>query len=139
MKKVFLSFAEQDIKKVKDLLPLLSCPDYELDFYDGSLDVDFDSEEATAIKQAIGERIVKCSITVCLISDNTQKSKWVNLELQKSRNKGNKIIAMALKGITEAVLPAVIKEENIRFGPWDPKKLSKLIQEESPSIFQNSV
>ena len=50
-------------------------------------------------------------------------------------NKGNKIIAMALKGTTDAVLPTVIKEENLKFYPWDPQRLKKLIAAETPKIF----
>jgi hypothetical protein len=139
MKRVFLSFADEDAQKVKGLISLLFNTDYDLDFYDGPLDTDIDSEVAPAIKRAIGGKIVKCSVTVCLIGENTHKSKWVDSELQKSRHKGNKIIAMALKGIETAVLPAVIKEERLVFYPWDPQRLRKLILEETPRLFDNTL
>jgi len=139
MKKVFLSFAEQDAQKVKNLLSLLSSPDYDLDFYEGPLDIDIDALGADVIKRAIGEKIVKCSIVVCLISENTHNSKWVDSQLQKNRNKGNRIIAMALKGTTDAVLPAVIREENLTFYPWDPLRLKKLIAEDTSKLFNNSL
>jgi len=42
---------------------------------------------------------------------------------------------MALKGTTDAVLPTVIKEENLKFYPWDPQRLKKLIAAETPKIF----
>ena len=113
MKKVFLSFADEDSQKVKSLMLLLSSPEYDLDFYEGPLDIAIDAPGADAIKRAIGEKIVKCGIVVCLIGENTHNSKWVDSQLQKNRNKGNKIIAMALKGTQDAVLPAVIKEENL--------------------------
>lgn len=136
MKRVFLSFAPEDMRKVKDLLPLLASPDYELDFYDEIPDVDFDSEGADCIKRAIGEKIVNCSVTVCLIGENTHKSKWVDCQLQKSRHKGNRIIAMALKRIESAVLPDVVREENLKFYPWDPQKLRTLIGEKSQDALQ---
>lgn len=139
MKRVFLSFADEDAQKVKRLITLLYNPDYDLDFYDGPLDMDIDSESANAIKRAIGEKIVKCSVTVCLIGENTHKSKWVDSELQKSRHKGNKIIAMALKWIKDAVLPSVISEERVNFYPWDPQKLRKLILEEPSRLFNNAL
>ena len=44
MKKVYLSFAAEDAQKVGKLISLLRCPDYELDFYEGALDLDFDAE-----------------------------------------------------------------------------------------------
>lgn len=131
MKRVYLSFANEDAQKVKNLLSSLRSPNYELDFYDGP--------DTGDLSRAIGEKIVKCDITVCLIGENTHKSKWANLQLQKSRNKGNRIIAMALKGIKDAVLPAVVREENLTFYPWDPERLSKLIAEDTRKLFNNSL
>jgi len=133
-----LSFADEDTQKVKNLLPLLSSPEYDLDFYAGPLDIDIDAPGAEVIKRAIGEKIVKCSIVVCLIGENTHNSKWVDSQLQKNRNKGNRIIAMALKGTEDAVLPAVIREENLTFYPWDPARLKKLIAEDTGKLFNNS-
>ena len=138
MKRVYLSFADIDAPKVKRLLALLESPEYELDYYDGPLDMDIDAQGAEAIKQAIGEKIVKCNLTVCLISDNTHKSKWVDSQLRKNRNKGNKIIAMAIKGVESAVLPEVVKEEFLTFYPWDPQKLKTLITEDTRKPFNNS-
>jgi hypothetical protein len=138
IKKVFLSFAQEDAQKVEKLISLLRSPDYELDFYEGALDPDFDLAEAEVIKQAIGEKISKCTIAVCLIGENTHKSKWVDSQLRKNRNKGNKIIVMALKGIQDAVLPAVVREENLTFYPWDPQKIKILIAEDTHKLFDNS-
>ncbi|MDD5518485.1 MAG: TIR domain-containing protein [Candidatus Omnitrophota bacterium] len=138
MKRVFLSFADEDAQKVKSLLPLLYSPEYDLDFYEGSLGMDIDAQGADVIKRALGEKIVKCNIVVCLIGENTHTSKWADSQLQKSRNKGNRIIAMALKGIESAVLPAVIREENLTFYPWDPQRLKKLIAAETDKLFNNS-
>ncbi|MDD5281833.1 MAG: TIR domain-containing protein [Candidatus Omnitrophica bacterium] len=127
MKRVFLSFAYEDARKVEKLMPLLRNPDYELDFYEGPLDLDFDAEGAEAVRRAIGEKIVKCNIAVCLIGENSHKSRWVDCQLRKNRNKGNKIIAMAIKGVQSAVLPDVVKEEFLTFYPWDPQKLKGLV------------
>jgi hypothetical protein len=129
MRRVFLSFSWEDSLKVKGLLAELYKLPCVLDFYEGPLDLDSESEAAMAVKQAIGEKILNCSITVCLIGDGTHLSNRVDIELKKSRNKGNKIIAMALRGVTSAVLPQVVKEENITFYPWNPKRLGELIEE----------
>ena len=139
MKRVFLSFAYEDTQKVKNLVPELMSPDFDIDFYEGSSDIDFDSEAATSIKRAIGEKITKCNVTVCLIGEHTYTCKWVDCQLNKSRHKGNKIIAMALKGEEWAVLPRQIKEENITFYPWNPKKLAMLICENEAKPFNNSL
>jgi hypothetical protein len=129
MKKVFLSFAPEDIQKVKNLLSCLASQDYDLDFCDGQLDIDFDSKEADSIRREIGGKIAKSNITVCLVSEAACKSKWVDCQLNKSRNKGNRIIVMALKGTENAVLPDIVKEENLTFYPFSPEKLKKLILE----------
>ena len=139
MKRVFLCFADEDAKKVEKLISLLRSPDYELDFYEGPLDLDFDVEGAETVRRAIGEKIAKCNIAVCLIGENTHKSKWVNSQLLKNRNKGNRIIAMALKEVQDAVLPVVIKEEFLTFYPWDPQKLKTLITEDTSKPFNNSL
>ncbi len=126
-----MSFDRDDFLRVKGLLVELSKLNCELDLYEGALDLDSASADAVAVKQAIGEKIVHSDLTVCLIGNNTHLSRWVDIELRKSREKGNKIIAMALKGITSVVLPQVIKEENITFYPWDPKRLGRMMEEKS--------
>ena len=93
---------------------------------------------AEAHKMAMGEKIAECNLAVCLIGENTHKSKWVDSQLRKNRNKGNKIIAMAIKGVESAVLPEVIKEEFLTFYPWDPQKLKTLITEDTRKPFNNS-
>jgi hypothetical protein len=138
MKRIFLSFAQEDARKVEKLMPLLRSPDYELDFYDGPLDLDFDAEGAEAIRRSMGEKIARCDAAVCLIGENTHKSKWVDSQLRKNRNKGNKIIAMALKGVECVVLPDVVKEEFLNFYPWDPQKLRALINDDTRKPFNNS-
>jgi len=138
MKKVYLSFAEVDTEKVKNLLPLFNSFEYALDYYEGLQDLDFNAPEAAEIKQVIGEKIVQCSIAVCLISAHTHECKWVDLALMKNRNKGNRIIAMALKGTTDAVLPKIIHEENLTFYPWDPERLKELIARDTHKFYNNS-
>jgi len=139
MKRVYLSFADEDAQKVNKLLALLFSPEYELDYYAQPLTADIEAGEAQIIKRAIGEKIIKCSVAVCLIGENTHNSKWVDLQLKKNQNKGNRIIAMALKGTESAVLPALVREENLTFYPWDPQRLKKLITEESGKLFNNSL
>ena len=133
-----MSFADEDAQKVNSLLPLLSSPEYELELYPGSSGLEIVDPQAEEVKHRIGEKIVKCNIAVCLIGEDTHKSRWVDLCLEKNRNKGNKIIAMALKKIESAVLPSVVKEENLAFYPWDPERLKKLILEPTNKLFNNS-
>jgi len=127
VKRVFLSYAYEDIQQVKGLKLLLANPNFDLDFYDESLGVAVDSQNSDYIKSVIGDKIKRSSVTVCLIGKETHKSGWVDWELEKSDECGNRIIAMALKGIDSAVLPTLIREKKLNFYPWDPKRLGELI------------
>lgn len=126
MQKLFLSIAEEDAGQLKQIAQECALADSRCDFYEGPF-VPFDSTEADPLKRVIGEKISHCDMTVCFIGENTYKSPWVDCQLRKSRQKGNRIIAMALKGIKIAVLPEVVREENLQFYPWDPRRITKLL------------
>lgn len=126
-KRVFLSFVEEDLPQVRGLRLLAANPNYDLEFYDESVRVPIDSRDAEYVKRVIREKISRTSVTVCLISQATHKSRWVDWELEESEKKGNTIIAMALKGISEAVLPRLIKEGGLTFHAWNLETLGRLI------------
>jgi hypothetical protein len=126
-KRVFLSFIEEDKERVQGLRLLAANPNYDLEFYDESVSVAINSKDAGYIKQRIREKISRTSVTVCLISEKTHTSEWVDWELQESDEKGNTIIAMALKGVERAVLPRLIKAKGLTSHAWDPQQLNELI------------
>ncbi|HZT71832.1 MAG TPA: TIR domain-containing protein [Terriglobia bacterium] len=128
-KRVFLSFIEEDKERVNGLRLLAANPNYDLEFYDESVRVPIDSQQAEYVKRQIREKINRTSVTVCLISENTHRSRWVDWELKESYEKGNTIIAMALKGVERAVVPGLIREMGITFWSWDPARLNKLINQ----------
>jgi len=128
-KRVFFSFIEEDKERVNGLRLLAANPNYDLEFYDESLRVAIDSKDADYVKRKLREKLNRTSVTVCLISEETYKSRWVDWELEESKGKGNKIIAMALKGVREAVLPTVIRQGGLAFHGWDPALLNRLIAE----------
>ena len=126
-KRVFLSFLAEDRQKVNGLRLLAANPSFDIEFYDESVRVPYDSTNAAYIKMKLSEKISRTSVTVCLISELTYTSEWVNWEIEKSIDKGNKIIAMALKGVDRATLPRKIKELNTSFHAWDHELLGRLI------------
>ncbi len=126
-KRVFLSFIAEDKDRVQGLRLLAKNPNFDIEFYDESVRTPFDSQNSEYIKRQIREKINRTSVTVCLISEDTHKSKWVDWELRVSDEKGNKIIAMALKDVNSAVLPKLIKEKNLPFHAWDVNHLARLI------------
>lgn len=126
-KRVFLSFRGEDREQVAGLRLLAANPNYDLEFYDESVRVAIDSYQADYIKQVIRAKISRTTVTVCLIGTMTASSTWVDWELEESAKKGNKIIAMALKGVDRAVLPKLISDNKITFHGWDPTLLARLI------------
>jgi len=128
-KRVFLSFASEDLDHVRGLRLLKDNPDFDLEFYDESIKEPIDTRNADYIKRMIGEQISRASVTVCLISETTHQSKWVDWELEKSDEEQKTIIAMAIKEVKRATLPALIKEKKLTFWIWNPEHLAKLINE----------
>ena len=128
-KRVFLSFIEEDKQRVQGLRLLAANPDYDLEFYDESVRAQIDSIDAEYVKRRIREKISRTTVTICLISEQTHTSKWVDWELEESAEKGNAIIAIALKDVQRAVLPKLIKQKGLTFYTWDPKHLNQLIRE----------
>ena len=126
-KRIFLSFAYEDIAQVNGLRGLIQNPNHELEAYDESVREPINSRNADYIKQRIREKIQRSSVTVCLISGVTHTSQWVDWELQESARQRKTIIAMALKGTQQAVLPSLIRQRGIRFYGWDPSYLDQLI------------
>lgn len=130
-KRVFISFDHDDRKQIDGLRLLNRTDAYEIEFYDESLQTAVDSENETYVRRVIRDKINRASVTVCLIGARTHLSKWVAWELEESDTKGNKIIAMALKGIERATLPALIntrvKAGTMTFHAWDYEVLSRLI------------
>jgi hypothetical protein len=126
-KRVFFSFLGEDAQRVHGLRLLAANPNFDLEFYDESVRIPFNSQNAAYIKERIKEKISRASITVCLISEQTGASDWVNWELHESAQQGNTIIAMALKDVQQAVLPALIRTKSITFHAWNPTVLNELI------------
>lgn len=124
-KRVFLSFAAEDRAQVNGLRLLKDNPNFELEFYDESVQVAIDSSDADYVKRVIREKIRRCSVTVCLIGTTTYQSSWVDWELRTSEEEKKRIIVMALKGIERATLPSFVR--NLTFHSWDPAHLATLI------------
>jgi hypothetical protein len=127
LKRVFLSFLGEDRQQVQGLRLLAANPNFDLEFYDESVRVPYNSANAEYVKSRIREKIQRTSVTICLISAQTGTSEWIDWELEASAKKGNTIIAMALKGVESAVLPKLIRDKNIYFYGWDPELLGRLI------------
>lgn len=126
-KRVFLSFKAEDRQQVQGLRLMAANDKFDIEFFDESVRVAIDSNNAEYVRRKIREKINRTSVTICMIGTETHASKWVEWELEESFNKGNTVITMALKGIDSAVLPAPIRARSLTFHAWDADELAKLV------------
>jgi hypothetical protein len=120
--RVFISFKAEDKPQVDGLRLLAKNPNYELEFYDESVRVAIDSGNATYIKTRIREKIERSGVVLCLVSPVTHTSNWVSWELETAIALGKPIVAMAIKGLQNATLPAPIRNR-VSFYAWNPGSL----------------
>lgn len=125
-KRVFLSFKMENKKQVDGVRLLAWSKNVDLDFYDESVRVAYKSTDAAYIKGKISEKIRRASVTVCFLDKETHQSQWVNWELEKSIEFGNRIILMGLpNGPQRLTVPEAVRGHDWYL--WDVHYLSKLI------------
>lgn len=124
---VFISFVEEDLAEVNLLRGQAKNENSNLEFNDWSLKEPFDSKNAEYIKRGIRERIRQCSVTVCYLTENTAKSRWVDWEIRESIELGKGVIVMYKGDTPPKNLPPVIKELGIKLVPWNQEELNKAI------------
>lgn len=125
---VFISFTEEDLQEVNLLRAQAKNENSNLEFNDWSLKQPFDSENAEYIRRGIRERIRQSSITICYVTENTAKSKWVDWEIKESINLNKTVIAMYKGNTPPRNLPPSIKEYNIKLIPWDHREINSALE-----------
>lgn len=102
---LFISFDWEDRAQVNGFRAMLSNPLVNvLNHRDTSVKHDYSEYGNGAIKNAILGKIQQSQVTVCLISQKTRNSHWVNWELEQSRLRGRPIVGIVLKGQSVATL-----------------------------------
>jgi hypothetical protein len=126
MAKVFISFRGEDQFKVFTLRGLAQFKNVEFEMDDVSLRETIDSRDEYYIKSVIRPKINRCNICLCMIGENTYKSKkWIPWEIGVAIELKKPILAMRFKDSANAMTPNVLINNNIRPFDWD---LSKLIE-----------
>jgi hypothetical protein len=74
MRRVFISFKIADEGAVKGLRLLAKNPIYDLEFYDESVRVPINSEQAPYINRRIREKISRSGAVLCLVNTDTYTS-----------------------------------------------------------------
>ena len=94
-KKVFISYDYDNDKHYKNLFVAWDAnKEFDFSFYDASVDVSVDSDDAAAIKRVISAGINNATHFLCIVGKKTHKSEWVAWEIDKAVELKKKIIAV---------------------------------------------
>jgi hypothetical protein len=119
-KKVFISFRGEDQFKVNGLRGLAQFKNVAFEMDDASLRQAIDSRDESYIKSIIRPKIRMCDVCVCLIGENTHKSrKWIPWEIGLAIDEGKPVIAMRFYDSSDALTPTILSNNNIRPFNWD--------------------
>lgn len=130
MKRVFISFRAEDRMQVNGLRLLAANPNFDIEFYDESVRTAIKSSDPAYIRRKIREKIDRTSVTLCMVSELTYTSTWVNWELEESIDKGNAIICMGFPGgPTQLTLPEPARRLKLDWYFWDIDLLARLVRE----------
>lgn len=125
-KKTFISFRGEDEFKVNTLRGLSNFSNVEFSMDDVSLRNEIDSRDDVYIRGVIRPKIKSCGVCLCLIGENTHRSrKWVPWEINLALEEGKKIIAMRFKDSANAATPSVLVANSITPFSWDLERLAR--------------
>lgn len=129
-KRVFISFRIEDKNKVNGLRLLASNNKFDIEFYDESVRTEIKSQDEAYVKRRIRDKINRTTVTVCMVSELTHTSTWVDWELEQSYDKGNTVIFMGLKdGPNRLTLPKAYHGHEGKWYLWNHEKLDELISD----------
>jgi MTH538 TIR-like domain (DUF1863) len=115
---VFISFATEDMDEVNLLRAHAKNENSDIEFNDHSVREPYDSERADYIRQKIGERIARASVTVVYLSENTAQSRWVEWEVEKSVELGKRVVAVHPNDQPKGRTPEWVERLGVRVVPW---------------------
>jgi hypothetical protein len=118
-KHVFLSFVEEDLELVHLFRGQAKNKNSSLSFDDYSVKVPYNSVNATYIRSKIAEKIRAASVTICLIGSATSTSRWVDWEIEKSDDLGNKVFGVRLNSRVNHSVPASLRAMGAKVLPWN--------------------
>lgn len=95
--KIFISYDYTNDKHYKNLLLAWDAHKlFDFEFYDHSVDVSINSNDANYIKSVIKEEINSATHFLCIIGKETHKSDWVKWEIDKAVELKKKIIGVKI-------------------------------------------
>lgn len=123
-KKTFISFRGDDKFKVWTLRGLAEFRNISFEMDDVSLRDAIQSRNEYYIRSVIRPKIKSCDICLCMVGENTYRSrKWVPWEINLALEERKPIIAMRFKDTANAITPSVLITNGIVPFDWDINKL----------------
>lgn len=127
-KKTFISFRGDDKFKVWTLRGLAEFRNITFEMDDVSLREAIESRNEYYIRSVIRPKIKSCDICLCMVGENTHRSrKWVPWEINLALEENKPVIAMRFKDTPNAITPSVLSNNGIIPFDWDIDKLFKKI------------
>lgn len=119
-KHVFLSFVVEDLSDANLFRGQAKNKNSDLEFDDYSVTVPFDSTDAPYIRKRITEKIRAASITIVLIGTTTKRSTWVDWEIRKSDELGNRILGVRVDSdATKNPTPKALVDVGAKVVNWN--------------------
>ena len=96
-KRIFISFDADNDQHYKNLLLAWSKnSEFDFELYNSSLKDAIDSTNAAYIKSKIKPMITWASYLLCIVGQETHKSKWVDWEINTAYENGKKLIGVKI-------------------------------------------
>src|SRR5689334_20398325 len=96
-KRIFISYDYENDRHYRNLLSAWNKNDeFDFEFYDGSLNIAVDSENAAYIKSVIKPKILRSTHLLCIVGQYTHNSEWVDWEIEKAVEAGKKLIGVKI-------------------------------------------
>ena len=125
-RKTFISFKSEDEFRVWTLRNLASFKNVTFEFDDVSLRKEIRSRDDAYIRSVIRPKIRDCDICLCLVGENTYRSrKWIPWEVGIAGEERKRIIAMRFSDTPHANTPAVLRELGVDPFDWDLTRLER--------------
>ena len=104
-----------------------SDPNVNIEFYDGSLQVSIDSEDAKYIKDNIRKRISRASVLVCLIGNGTAWREWVDWELNCALRRHKGLCGLRFPN-SYGRTPSLLKQLKFPIARWNHDEIIAAIE-----------
>lgn len=114
VRNVFISFHNEDERKVDLLRSQARREEYNLDFRDHSVKAKIDAKW----KKEVDKKIDSTSATIVMIGEHTAERPNVAYEVERSYAKDKKVIGVMIRSDRNYKVPKQMKENNAHIVPW---------------------